>query len=667
MSKTGLAPAAQRPTPNGPAPRRLTTRQRLPLALAATLAAGLATPGTASPPAAARPDTELRAARTLERHAARGEFPGAVLSLRPGAEAPFTVATGRAEARPGGARVDPGVPWAIGSVTKVFVAVVVLQLAQEGRLDLDAPVGPRLPGLPGVAHLTARQLLQHTSGLAEYLHTAPVEREPRRAWPARDLVAVALARGPVAAPGAGYHYANTNYLVLGELIEQVTARPWHAEVRRRLLEPLGLDQTGYAGEPSAARIGAGHLRDGGTFLDATDRWHPSLGGAAGGMYATSADLLAFTVALFEGRLLDARHAAEMRAFVPGEDQGHVAHAYGLGLERYTLNGLTLLGHMGTASAHGAFIGYDPASRTAVAVQVNAASPGTSAILAAEAVGALTGRDVAPPPAPSLSVGYTAFPFRSLERHGSGEAIGRLRVTAQHLSATWPIVANEGRTRVDLSLGYQRLQFDYRDMTHPADGAHSITATAFLRQQLSGGWGLMLVAAPGYADDFKGPASLDALTLTFVGAGSYRFSERLELGLGVGVQDAFGEPLPLPVASVDWTITDRLWLKAILPISAELTWLPVGAVGLRAALLVDGGTYHGAERIYGVANPQLKYSAAVADLGVRWFILPGLHLTVHGGHTLFRRFEFSQGRRPVPGGRYDLANGPTWGVDVGVGR
>jgi hypothetical protein len=357
----------------------------------------------------------------------------------------------------------------------------------------------------------------------------------------------------------------------------------------------------------------------------------------------------------------------MRTFVPGEDYGDVGHAYGLGLERYTVNDLTVLGHMGTGSAHGSFIGYDPTSRAAVAVQINAANPGPAAIMAAEVLGEVTGKDASAPPMPSVSAGYTFFPYRTLERAGTGERIGQVRVTTQQVSASRPIVANEGRTRLDLSLAYQRLQFDYRDMAHPLDSAQAVSATAFLRQKLTDEWGVILVAAPGYADDFEGPASLDAVTLTFVGAGSYRFSDRLEVGLGVAVHNVFGEPLPMPVASVDWTIADRLWFKSILPLNAELTWLPIDRLGLRASVLVNGGNYHGAESVYGANNPQLNYSAAAADLGARWFILPSLHLTIHGGYTLLRRFEFSQGRHPVPSGKYELANGMVYGIDLGFGR
>ena len=303
----------------------------------------------------------------------------------------------------------------------------------------------------------------------------------------------------------------------------------------------------------------------------------------------------------------------------------------------------------------------------MAVQINAANPGPAAIMAAEVLGEVTGKDVSPPPMPSASVGYTYYPYRTLERAGTGERLGKVRVTSQQATASYPIVANQGRTRLDLSVSYQRLQFEYRDMTHPLDSVQAIGATAFLRQRLTNEWGIILVATPAYADDFKGRASADAVTLTFVGAGSYRFSDRLEVGLGVAMQNVFGEPLPMPVAAVDWTITDHLWLKSILPLNAELTWLPVRALGLRAALLANGGTYHGSESVYGVPNPQLNYSAVSADLGARWFMLPSLHLTVHGGYTLFRRFQFSEGRHPVPGGKFDLANGMVFGVDLGVGR
>lgn len=645
---------------------RKTSRLLLLLALAATVTAGSASPATASN-AGASSHSELRASHILERHLARREFPGAVLTLREPSSSTFTITAGVADLNQPGVPLDPDTPWIIGSTTKTFVAVVVLQLAQEGKLNLDATIQDFLPDLLGAPRITTRQLLQHTSGLNEYLDTDAVDRDARREWSANELIAVAIARGPVAEPGARYHYANTNYLVLGEIIEKVTSRPWYAEVHTRILEPLGLRHTGYSGEPSALPLGAGHVIEHGRFVEATDRWHPSVGGAAGAMYSTTGDLLAFTLALFEGHLLDARRAAEVRTFIPGEDYGYVGHAYGLGLERYTVNDLTVLGHMGTGSAHSSFIGYDPVSRAAVAVQINAENPGPAAFIGAEMLAEVAGKDISPPPMPSASVGFSLFPYQTLKRVGTGERIGEVRVTTQQVNVSYPIVANAGRTRLELFVGYQRLQFDYRDLTHPLESVQAINATAFLTQRLTDAWGLILVAAPGYADDFEGKASLDAVTSTLVAAATYRFSDNLEAGFGTAIQNIFGEPLPLPVVSLDWTITDRLWLKSILPVNTELTWLPIDALGLRTSLQVSGNNYHGAERIYGVNNPQLNYSAVAADLGARWFVLPFLHVTVHGGYTLYRRFEFSEGRDPAPGGEYELSNGVVFGADLGIGR
>ena len=123
--------------------------------------------------------------------------------------------------------------------------------------------------------------------------------------------------------------------------------------------------------------------------------------------------------------------------------------------------------------------------------------------------------------------------------------------------------------------------------------------------------------------------------------------------------------------VTWALLDaaRVWpsTTVLQQLAASLILMPaVLALGLRASLLVNGGNYHGAESVYGVDNPRLNYSAVAADLGARWFLRSLLHVTVHGGYTLYRRFEFTQGRDPVPGGEYELTNGPMFGVDLGVG-
>jgi D-alanyl-D-alanine carboxypeptidase len=170
----------------------------------------------------------------------------------------------------------------------------------------------------------------------------------------------------------------------------VTGSSWADAVRARITEPLGMHSTSVIGTSSVP----GYVLENGSFVDATTRWHPSLGGAAGGMQSRDRDLLLFATALEKGTLLSPASQAAMQAFVPAEDLSRfgIVHGYGLGLERYELDAVTVLGHLGTGGAHASFFGYDSAHHTAVAVMMNAANPGPQGVMAVEA---LTGAAQAP--------------------------------------------------------------------------------------------------------------------------------------------------------------------------------------------------------------------------------------------------------------------------------
>ena len=139
----------------------------------------------------------------------------------------------------------------VGSITKTFVAVVVLQLVSEHRLALADSVERWLPGLvPDGGRITVRQLLAHRSGLADYADNPDFVRrtvaQPRRRWKPRELVAVALAEGRVARPGGRYAYASTNYVLLGMVVERATGKSLGRQLRRRIFAPLGLKDTSFA-------------------------------------------------------------------------------------------------------------------------------------------------------------------------------------------------------------------------------------------------------------------------------------------------------------------------------------------------------------------------------------------------------------------------------------
>jgi D-alanyl-D-alanine carboxypeptidase len=237
----------------------------------------------------------------------------------------------------------------IGSTTKTFVATVVLQLVAEGRLSLDDSVQKWLPGVvtgPGYhpARITVRQLLQHTSGLRDYLGD-PVFQTPQglgQTWQPRQLVGIALHLGP---PLRGWNYSNTNYILLGMLIEKVTGQSPIAEIDRRILIPLGLHDTSF---PLTSRQIPGPQAHGyyGN-LDVTTLVNPSSAWTAGAMISTADDVARFYRAVLTGRLLPPAEQRELTSAIAVDDPGELfAEHYGLGIYRVHLPCGTAWGHDG---------------------------------------------------------------------------------------------------------------------------------------------------------------------------------------------------------------------------------------------------------------------------------------------------------------------------------
>lgn len=228
-----------------------------------------------------------------------------------------------------------------GSITKTFLATVVLQLAAEHRLSLSDTVERHLPGLlrgdgADGRHITLRALLTHTSGLADFTEatdgTAPLT--PLQA------VRVALSLPP-ARPGR-FFYSSTNYVLLGLVVRQVTGHSYAAEAERRVIAPLGLTGTSFPGSRRTlpAPHGRAYAADG---SDVTEL-DPRVAGAAGELVTTLADLDRFYAALFGGRLLPPRRLREML-------DTRAAHgSYGMGVFPVKLPcGTTVWGHNGRIS------------------------------------------------------------------------------------------------------------------------------------------------------------------------------------------------------------------------------------------------------------------------------------------------------------------------------
>ncbi len=240
----------------------------------------------------------------------------------------------------------------IGSNTKSFVAVVVLQLVAEGRVELHRSIQTYLPGLvPRGKDISVRQLLQHTSGLPNYTEHMEDEDFDERRHVYRtpeELLKIAFAQGQVFPPGAGWQYSNTGYVVLGLMIERLTGHPVAEEIGTRVITPLGLRET-YFPAARDESIRAPHPRgyEDDPRDDVTES-DPSWAWAAGQMIATPRDLNTFFRALLvEGRLLGPVELAEMRTTVDTYDQMWPGVRYGLGLTSTPLScGGVYWGHGG---------------------------------------------------------------------------------------------------------------------------------------------------------------------------------------------------------------------------------------------------------------------------------------------------------------------------------
>lgn len=333
-------------------------------ALAAT--AVLATLATAPPAATADPPRADRAAdrgvqQRLDRLVERSGFPGVLATVRgkDGKVRTYTAGVGDLQT---GAKVPRDGRVRIASNTKMFTAVAVLQLVAEGRVRLDAKVERYLPGVVrghgnDGRRITVRQLLRQTTGLPDYDGLVIEAGGSMRAvahtyFEPHDLLDAALAERRHFKPGTRWEYSNTNYVLLGMIVQRVTGRPIGEELTRRIIRPLGLRDT-YWPTVGEQRIRGAHPsgylaeQPGDPWTDIT-RMDPSLGWAAGQLVSTPADLGRFMEALLGGELLPPAQLAAMRRTVRApEFDAEPGWRYGLGLASHRLScGGTGWGHGG---------------------------------------------------------------------------------------------------------------------------------------------------------------------------------------------------------------------------------------------------------------------------------------------------------------------------------
>ncbi len=239
---------------------------------------------------------------------------------------------------------DGDTQYRIGSLTKTFVAVLVMRLRDEGRLDLGDPLGKYL-GIRQAESVTIAQLLSHTAGLASEADGPWWERTSGELRP--ELASI-LGDEPARHPaGRLFHYSNPGYALLGALVGELRGRVWHEALRQEILEPLGMARTTVQPEPPHARGFAVHPWADAMQLEPAEE--TGLMAPAGELWSTADDLCRFAAFLLDGddRVLAAETLAEMRtpAAPPGDDVRDAG--YGLGLQLFRLDGRLFFGHGGS--------------------------------------------------------------------------------------------------------------------------------------------------------------------------------------------------------------------------------------------------------------------------------------------------------------------------------
>jgi D-alanyl-D-alanine carboxypeptidase len=318
-----------------------------------------------------------------------GNFPGATAAVALPDGSTLLVAVGYSDST---RRIPmrPGDRMLQGSVGKTYYAAVAMQLVGEELLDLDAPVSDYLGDrvwfdrIPNAADITVRNLMNHTSGVMRYefkeQFLEDLLADPDKHWEPEELVAYVLDEEASFAAGEGWEYSDTNYILLGMIIESITGRTLYEEVESRLLEPLGLRNTVPSDSRTIPGLVQGYAGAGNPFTgtdevlleDGRFAINPQFEWAGGGMASTTEDLALWMKAVYEGKAFDSELLEQVLDGVPA--RLGPGSRYGLGVIILEMPAGLSYGHSGFFPGYLTQVAYFPEAQVAVAVQVNCSVP-----------------------------------------------------------------------------------------------------------------------------------------------------------------------------------------------------------------------------------------------------------------------------------------------------
>jgi D-alanyl-D-alanine carboxypeptidase len=363
------------------------SRRVLPLVMVAAFSvilAAQAVPGTSPPRASLRDELQSK----FEQLHKAATFPGGTAGFVLGDGTSFGLAVGVSD-RTSGTPMKPTDRLLLGSVGKTYVSAVALQMIAEKQFSLDDTLdrffgkASWFPRLANASRITVRHLMTHTSGIVRYelnpKFTKDLSENPDKVWTGEDRLAYLLDSSPPFAPGQGWEYSDTNYIVLGMIIEQVGGKPYYEQLRKRILDRHQLTDTipadsrvvaglvqGYAGADNPFG-GTDEMIKGGRFAV-----NPQFEWTGGGLAVTALDLAKWGKIVYEGRGFPAALMPQLLDGVPAR-LGPEAK-YGLGvIIRPSPLGITY-GHSGYMPGYQTELVYFPELKTSIAVQVNSSAP-----------------------------------------------------------------------------------------------------------------------------------------------------------------------------------------------------------------------------------------------------------------------------------------------------
>jgi len=271
----------------------------------------------------------------------------------------------------------------IGSISKIFTATLVFKAVERGELSLSDTLAKWFPGMPNSEKITVVELLNHTSGLREILESFSVKIKsifPHKIWKPSELEKVISKQKPYFKPGAAFHYSNSNYILLGFILEKVTGKPIKQLLEEDILAPLELNNTFFLPDESTPKnLVTGFDRDllpwPGLYENKPDNTNwASLAYTSGAMAATAADLAKFIDCFFNGKLLSEISMEEILKFVAiNQDEHQNWTGYGAGVTQFSINSEEYWGHEGLFIGFEAIVLYSPIKKYSIALIGNISS------------------------------------------------------------------------------------------------------------------------------------------------------------------------------------------------------------------------------------------------------------------------------------------------------